>query len=205
MHHQTKGLLRAAWIVFGLAACCTATARADAPIFLDTFYSFEATVDQTGAYVGTVEAFDPENDEFIFIMHDTSGMFSINPLHGYVHANVGMLEVGTHTVTVEAIDIFDESSFVDVEVTVLPAPPEIESVNFYNYGGGMWMIVGSVDSTTPTGTIKFGGLMNGKSTQYFSSGTFMYMSQIYGSGFVTLQAIDADGEESDIVTRHITN
>jgi hypothetical protein len=206
MIDKTRGVSRASLIVFALAACCTATAQADAPIFSESSYSFEASLDQQNSYVGTVQAYDPEWDDFDYILHDSSGNFSINSFHGYIHADIGSLDVGTYTMTVEAVDVFDESSFVDVDVVVTPGPPpEIVNVSFFNYGGGMWMIGGTVDSSTPGGTVKFGGLLNGKSTTYDSSGSFMYMTMILGSGDVSVQAIDSNGQESATVYRHIGN
>ncbi len=204
MIDKSQAVSRVSLIVFALAACCTATAQADAPIFTESSYSFEVSLDQQSSYVGTVQAYDPEWDDFDYILHDSSGMFSINPFHGYINANIGALDVGTYTMTVEAVDCFDESSFVDIEVEVeLGPPPVIVNATVYNYGGGMIVVGGTVDSSTPTGTVQFGGILSGKSTTYNSVGSFMLMTSVFGSGTASIQATDADGQVSDVVYRNV--
>lgn len=179
---------------------CSATAFADAPYFTESSYSFTVYLDQQSYYAGTVQAYDPEGDDFVYLLHDESGLFSMMLYHGYILADLDNLVPGTYSMTVEAIDIYSESSFVDVEIEVLAAsPPEIVSYHFYPMGGGMWWITGTVASATPTGVVKFGGLLNGRSAPYNSTGQFTLVTSIYGFGPVAMQAFDSNGQASDVV------
>lgn len=189
--------------VIAMTSCFGTSVLADAPIFTSGSYSFSAYQGQESPYVGQVQAYDPEDDDFAYVLHDPSGLFDISFYHGYIVADLENLELGTYTMVVEAVDIYSESSYVDVEVVVVAAPPEITSFSVYSYGGGMYMISGVVDSSTPTGTVKFGGLMQGRSVPYGSNGQFTMYAMFSGSGVVTAWAVDTNGQESAVVSRFV--
>lgn len=185
---------------------CPAAARADAPFFQYSSYSFTYSLDQSSNYVGVVDAMDPEFDDFGFVMHDPSGKFSIDAFHGYITATQGGLNPGVYSMTVEAVDEFGQSSFADVDVTVTPGPPpEIVSYSFQKMYGNNWVITGTVDSSTAEGDVHFGGLLAGRSTHYYSNGQFTLWTTINGVGHVDLHAEDDYGQSSQTVTYNIAN
>ncbi len=204
MIQPTRLALRSSVAIIAIACGSATTVQADAPIFTSPSYSFTISQDYEYLYVGPVEALDPEWDDFAYVIHDSSGEFSIDPINGYISANFAYLEPGVYEFVVEAVDVTFESSYVDVEVVITAAPPEIVSFWAQYSGMGMWSISGVVDSSTPGGMVYFGGLMQG-SVSYDAFGRFWAYGMFNGSGVITAKAVDANGMESPVIYQYVSS
>ncbi len=205
MIQPTRLALRSSVAIIAIACGSATTVQADAPIFTSPSYSFTISQDYEYLYVGPVEALDPEWDDFAYVIHDSSGEFSIDPINGYISANFAYLEPGVYEFVVEAVDVYEESSYVDVEVVITAAPPEIVAFSAITYGGGMWSISGVVDSSTPGGMVYFGGKMQGYAIAYDSYGRFSTYAMFNGSGYITAWAVDANGMESPVIYQYVSS